>query len=247
MHKNLKSSLNAFKKRELTGYVDAAPEKKRLTILQRASEIFLDIMGHMKARHFEDKTTYLSLDEILGEIDHTRISIEEKNQVRSSLCNNPRIQNRTERKRLCFRYKPPLAIKDHTDLYVKLMEHFNHGQGGILVEDLKESTGNAQNCIDSLKLQDMCHVYCPKTNNKQGIVFYKNCVHLDINEEFKNIWRSCGLPPNDPTNAEEYRQLSINRPKMVSQVKKRKRPRRTKNSKFENEHLDNGTLIDYDH
>lgn len=129
-----------------------------------------------------------------------------------------------------FAFKPVFKLKDGKSL-VKLLKQYDlKGLGGILLEDIQESLPH---CEKVLKNRTNEIIYITRPTDKKKILFYNdktanitvhdwlNCplksmdqpnfirpngffLLLQIDEEFKKLWRSIPVDAMDDAKIEEY-------------------------------------------
>ena len=211
--------------------------------------ILADIVKHMKARHQKGDTHALSLDEILEECHiEDKVTSSQKHWLLSdALPNNPKITVHNEFNSDIdkFTFKPKYNIKDKKALLKLLDQHDQRGLGGIMVDDIIEGLPKAKKCLKILENK----IIFVTRSDKKDIAFYndKSCEY-DVDEEFKQLWRSIAVDSIDDNKIEEY--LNMNNITTVGKTttkvapQKRKKVNRKRKFKMHNDHL-NGVLEDY--
>lgn len=205
--------------------------------------VLAKIVRHMKTRHMEGDDHPLTLDEILDETSQMDIGSRTKAWLMTeALKNNPKISVENDGK---YIYKAPYPVTNKKSLLKLLRQYDLKGLGGIFLEDLQESLPKCDNVIRKL-LDDEKIVVLSRTVDRKKIVFYHDhTVDMDVDEEFRKLWRSVAVEGTDDDKIKEYlekqgiRSMADNGTKKVFNHPKRRKgnfKRKTKAPK-DNDHM----------
>ncbi|EYB96555.1 hypothetical protein Y032_0149g2706 [Ancylostoma ceylanicum] len=207
------------------------------------------IVDYMKKRHLSQQQWPLSLQEILDELQIYDLPKRSEAWLKEALPKNPRLSCDEESK---FAYKPPYKIKGKTSLVAVAKKHHQDVKGGILLSELNDCIPNGEKVLEALA--DQIIVVPTQVNKRKDKVFFYNDQELDIQieDEFKQIYRKVSVDHLDEKKIEEYLQKhGIDAMKDLAPKKigvgqlKRKTPKRRQNHKVQNQHLE-GVLEDYE-
>ncbi|VDO75258.1 unnamed protein product, partial [Schistosoma mattheei] len=144
-------------------------------------------------RHLEGDTHPLSVEEILEE------AVLHDTPPATALPNNPKIRVTTDAK---FVFKPRYDIRTRKDLYQLLRRQELKGLGGIYLDDLTESVPDVEKILNSFG-DHVIRIVTP--HDKKTILFYNDkSFDLNVDEEFKQQWRSVSVEGVHETKIEEY-------------------------------------------
>ncbi|CAH8623368.1 unnamed protein product [Schistosoma mattheei] len=168
--------------------------------LQGKFAVLSRIVKYMKQRHLEGDTHPLSVEEILEEaVLHDTPPATVKWLEEEALPNNPKIRVTTDAK---FVFKPRYDIRTRKDLYQLLRRQELKGLGGIYLDDLTESVPDVEKILNSFG-DHVIRIVTP--HDKKTILFYNDkSFDLNVDEEFKQQWRSVSVEGVHETKIEEY-------------------------------------------
>lgn len=204
------------------------------------------IVNHMKTRHQNGDTHFLTIDEILDETKLLDISTKQKQWLMTeALVHNPKIEVRDG----MYGFKPKYNLKDKKALLRLLDKQDQLGLGGVLLDDVEEGLPNAAKAIKALGDQ-IIFITRP---DKKKILFYndKHC-QFTVDEEFQKLWRSIPIDSIDEKKIAEYlkkqgmssMQQTESRKVLPVQKRKKQGGQRKRQFKTHNNHLA-GVLEDY--
>ncbi|CAH8670350.1 unnamed protein product [Schistosoma rodhaini] len=183
--------------------VSAVSELRSLELkpqLQGKFAVLSRIVKYMKQRHLEGDTHPLSVEEILEEaVLHDTPPATVKWLEEEALPNNPKIRVTTDAK---FVFKPRYDIRTRKDLYQLLRRQELKGLGGIYLDDLTESVPDVEKILNSFG-DHVIRIVTP--HDKKTVLFYNDkSFDLNVDEEFKQQWRSVSVEGVHETKIEEY-------------------------------------------
>ncbi|KAF7988573.1 hypothetical protein HCN44_001146 [Aphidius gifuensis] len=217
--------------------------------------VLAKIIAFMKARYLnllesEEKDHLLPLTfyEIINKAEMLNVEPKIKNWLENdALKNNPRISVDEYGK---FNYKPPIEnVRTKKTLLKKLKYNDLKNLGGTLLNELQESLPNCDKILKSIESE----IITVERPDKKKIIFYNDkTATLEIEEDFKKLWRLASVEGMDDKNIEEYLEknginsMQDTRPK-VAPIKRKRANNRRRNVKRpkDNEHLA-GILENYD-
>ncbi|VDM30292.1 unnamed protein product [Hydatigera taeniaeformis] len=158
------------------------------------------IVKYMRRRHLERELHPLSVEEILEELqlyDTPRSDIVWLEN--EALPNNPKIATTPDKK---FKFKPRYDIRSRNDLYQLLKRHETRGLGGIYLDDICEAIPDAEKVIQSLG-DTIVQVTTP--HDKKTVLFFNDkSFDLNVEDEFKQLWRAVSVEGVHEGKIEEY-------------------------------------------
>ncbi|KAH8864687.1 General transcription factor IIE subunit 2 [Schistosoma japonicum] len=168
--------------------------------LQGKFAVLSRIVKYMKQRHLEGDTHPLSVEEILEEaVLHDTPPATIKWLEDEALPNNPKIRVTADAK---FVFRPRYDIRTRKDLYQLLRRQELKGLGGIYLDDLTESVPDVEKILNSFG-DHVIRIVTP--HDKKTILFYNDkSFDLNVDEEFKQQWRSVSVEGVHETKIEEY-------------------------------------------
>lgn len=160
------------------------------------------VVKYMKTRHLEGDFHPLAVEEILEELtllDQPKSDI--KWLEEEALPNNPKIKMTADKK---FAFKPKYDIRNRNDLYQLLKTHELKGLGGIYFDDVDEAIKDADKVVKSLS-DTVLQIVTP--HDKKTVLFYNDkSFDLNVDEEFKQLWRTVSVEGVNEGKIEEYLQ-----------------------------------------
>jgi len=207
------------------------------------------IVDHMKKRHLEQHTWALTLEEILEELQIFDLSNKTKQWLREVMPNNPRLTVVEEYKYL---YRPPFKITNRKSLLSLLKRHDLDAKGGILLSELAECIPNADKTVIALG-DAVCSFPTSVNKRKDKVIFYNDPEsQVQLDEEFRALWRTVAVDHLDEKKVEEYLQkhgiesMKDLAPKRNAATTAPKRRTANRRQKVHNVHLtESGVLKDY--
>ncbi|XP_040583380.1 transcription initiation factor IIE subunit beta [Lepeophtheirus salmonis] len=163
--------------------------------------VLAKIVRHMKTRHMDGEDHPLTLEEILDETNQLDVSSRTKNWLfTEALKNNPKI----EVKNGTYIFKAPYNVTSKKTLIKLLKHHDLKGLGGIFLEDLAESLPKCDKIIRNL-LDDEKIVIISRSADRKKVVFLLDpSVDIQVDEEFRKLWRSVAVEGTDDAKIAEY-------------------------------------------
>ncbi|KAF7990139.1 hypothetical protein HCN44_009874 [Aphidius gifuensis] len=138
--------------------------------------VLAKIVNHMKTKYLEGDNHGLTIDEILDETKQLDVGSKVKIWLQAeALIQNPKIEVTDSNK---YVFKPKFKLVDKKSLLRLLKRHDLKGLGGILLEEIQESLPK---CEKALK-----------------------ATQLEIDDEFKKLWRSVAVDGMDDEKIDEY-------------------------------------------
>ncbi|VDD75434.1 unnamed protein product [Mesocestoides corti] len=174
--------------------MDTRPQNQgRFTLLSR-------VVKYMKQRHLERDLHPLSVDEILEELMLQDTPQSDINWLENeALPNNPKISVSSDGK---FVFKPKYDIRSRNELYQILKKHEIKGLGGIYLDDICEALPEAEKVIQNLG-DTVIQVTTP--HDKKTVLFFNDkSFDLNVEEEFKQLWRAVSVEGVHEGKIEEY-------------------------------------------
>ncbi|XP_033112338.1 transcription initiation factor IIE subunit beta-like isoform X2 [Anneissia japonica] len=162
-------------------------------------KILANIINFMRDRFKRGCNYSLTVDEILDETNMLDVSTANKAWLTNdALPNNPKITVEDGG----YKYKPKFSIRGKKELLRLLDNHDQHGKGGILLDEVIDSLPHAEKKIEDLGDQV---IIVTRPLDKKKVLFYndKDC-QLEIDEEFKKLWRSIAVDSIDENKIDEY-------------------------------------------
>ncbi|XP_014227147.1 general transcription factor IIE subunit 2 [Trichogramma pretiosum] len=203
--------------------------------------ILAKIVQYMKARHQDGDDYALSLDEILDETSQLDIGSRNKLWLENeALPQNPKIELTDDGK---YIFKSMYKIKDKKSLLKLLKQHDLKGQGGIMLEDIKESLPHSEKHLKNLQ-NDIITIVRPQ--DKKQIIFYKDrTAEFPVDEDFQKLWRAVAVDAVDDAKMTEYlekqgiRSMQDHGIKKMAPVKRKKgnNKKRAPKKPRDNDHL----------
>ncbi|KAF0991811.1 hypothetical protein HZS_5317 [Henneguya salminicola] len=175
------------------------------------------IVEFLKTNFFNNNLGPFTLDEILEATENAETPYLDKIWlVENALANNPRVNFQNDR----LSYNPIYEISDKRSLY-RLLQHYDeNGLGGINLEDIRESVGNADHLVRSLR-NHICHI-SRKDTEKDVIYFYDSSYLLDIDSEFIKAWKQVTFESMEDKEIEdELKKNGILKSRLLINPKKR--------------------------
>ncbi|XP_050529630.1 general transcription factor IIE subunit 2 isoform X2 [Daktulosphaira vitifoliae] len=211
--------------------------------------VLTKIVKYIKASHQNGDDHPLTLDELLDETNQLDVGAKVKIWLESeALPSNPKIERTQDGK---YMFKPPYKLKDRKALLKLLKQQDLKGLGGIMLDDIQESLPNCEKALKHLQNEIL---YVSRPGDKKKVIFYNDkSATIEINEEFKKMWRSVAVENMDDDKIEEHLEkqgissMQDNGIKKINHIK-RKKPitkKRIYKKPRDNEHLAN-VLEDYD-
>eukprot|EP00096_Caligus_rogercresseyi_P003634 TRINITY_DN1693_c0_g1_i1.p1 TRINITY_DN1693_c0_g1~~TRINITY_DN1693_c0_g1_i1.p1 ORF type:complete len:328 (+),score=135.02 TRINITY_DN1693_c0_g1_i1:55-984(+) len=205
--------------------------------------VLAKIVRHMKTRHMEGEDHPLTLEEILDETNQLDVSSRTKSWLlNEALVNNPKIQVKNGG---TYIFKAPYNVLNKKSLLKLLKHHDLKGLGGVFLEDLSESLPKCDKIIRNL-LDDEKIVIIGRAADRKKVVFLLDpSVDIQVDEEFRKLWRSVAVEGTDDAKISEYlekqgiRSMADNGIKKVfTHPKMRKKAIKRKNrAPKDNEHM----------
>eukprot|EP00731_Ephydatia_muelleri_P038431 Em0759g1a len=204
----------------------------------------------LRQRYMSKNYEPMSAEEILTLLDLTDLATETRLWLVQALGENAKIQHYPESNKFLFKPTLGFAVKNRHQLLHKLKELDRDGLGGVSMTDIKEALPNAEKSLK--KLVDSKDVMIITRYDKEEIVFYNNKEYeLEVDEEFKALWRAVGVDHLSEGDVEKYLQ-NVGLAMMQGEERKRKAPgqkkppkKKQRAHKILNTHLDNDLLKDY--
>ncbi|CAH1708632.1 transcription initiation factor IIE subunit beta [Aphis gossypii] len=211
--------------------------------------VLTKIVKYIRARHQDGDDHPLTLDELLDETNQLDVGTKVKTWLETeALPGNPKIERTSDGK---YMFKPPYKLKDRKALLKLLKQQDLKGLGGIMMDDIQESLPNCEKALKHLQNEIL---YVCRPGDKKKVMFYNDkSATIEINEEFKKMWRSIAVENMDDEKIEEHLEkqgissMQDNGIKKVNHVKRKKPVTKKRLSKRprDNEHLAS-VLEDYD-
>ncbi|VUZ43017.1 unnamed protein product, partial [Hymenolepis diminuta] len=160
------------------------------------------VVKYMKTRHLEGDFHPLAVEEILEELtllDQPKSDI--KWLEEEALPHNPKIKMTSDKK---FVFSPKYYIRNRNDLYQLLKTHEIKGLGGIYFDDVDEAIKDADKVVKSLG-DTVLQIITP--HDKKTVLFFNDkSFDLNVDEEFKQLWRAVSVEGVNEGKIEEYLQ-----------------------------------------
>lgn len=216
------------------------PSSEKMTVLQQPLPF--------QKRHLNQQQWGLTLQEILDELQIYDLSKRSEAFLREALPNNPRLIMENDK----FAFRPPYKIKGKTSLVAVARKHYQDGKGGILVSDLAECVSNFEPLLQQVA-SEIVVIPTQVNKKKDRVIFYNDMdMQIEIEDDFKALWRNVSVDHLDEKKIEEYLQkkgldaMKDLTPKVrLPNQLKRKAVKRRLNQKVQNEHM-NDVLEDYE-
>lgn len=202
--------------------------------------VLAKIVNHMKTKYLEGDNHPLSLDEILDETKQLDVGSKVKNWLLAeALIQNPKIEVRESNK---YVFKPKFKLQDKKSLLRLVKRHDLKGYGGILLEEIQESLPRCEKALKGLQNEI---IFINRPLDKKKIVFYNDkTAQLEIDDEFKKLWRSVAVDGMDDEKIDEYldkqgiTSMRDHGPKKSAPMKRKKSNKRKVSKKpRDNDHL----------
>ncbi|KAL5106323.1 General transcription factor IIE subunit 2 [Taenia crassiceps] len=196
----------------------------------------------MDTRHLERDLHPLSVEEILEELQLYETPRSDIMWLENeALPNNPKIASTPDKK---FKFKPRYDIRSRNDLYQLLKFHEIKGLGGIYLDDICEAIPDAEKVIQSLG-DTVVQVTTP--HDKKSVLFFNDkSFDLNVEDEFKQLWRAVSVEGVHEGKIEEYlhrngiMSMSADKKVFTPAIKQKRRGQRRNNRPVklkDNEHL----------
>ncbi|VDK21773.1 unnamed protein product [Taenia asiatica] len=200
------------------------------------------IVKYMRRRHLERDLHPLSVEEILEELQLYETPRSDIMWLENeALPNNPKIACTADKK---FKFKPRYDIRSRNDLYQLLKRHEIRGLGGIYLDDICEAIPDAEKVIQSLG-DTVVQVTTP--HDKKTVLFFNDkSFDLNVEDEFKQLWRAVSVEGVHEGKIEEYlhrngiMSMSADKKVFAPAIKQKRRGQRRNNRPVklkDNEHL----------
>ncbi|CUT99019.1 transcription initiation factor IIE subunit [Echinococcus multilocularis] len=200
------------------------------------------IVKYMRRRHLERDLHPLSVEEILEELQlHETPRSDIVWLENEALPNNPKIASTPDKK---FKFMPRYDIRSRNDLYQLLKRHEIRGLGGIYLDDICEAIPDAEKVLQSLG-DTVVQVTTP--HDKKTVLFFNDkSFDLNVEDEFKQLWRAVSVEGVHEGKIEEYlhrngiMSMSADKKVFTPAIKQKRRGQRQNNRPVkirDNEHL----------
>ncbi|CAJ0939213.1 unnamed protein product, partial [Mesorhabditis belari] len=208
------------------------------------------IVDYLKKRHLDKQSWPLGFSEVLAELQIYGLSKKSEAWLQEALPRNEKIITDDEGK---FRFRPKYKIIGKKSLLEVLKSHYSNAKGGILLSELNECISHADKALEELGNQI---VVVPTVINKRKdkTVFINDKTNdIDLNDDFKGLWRNVSVDHLDEKKIEEYLQkrgIDVMKdllPKRLNNGPPKRKPTKRKldQKKVHNVHMSD-ILQDYD-
>uniref|UniRef100_A0A7E4ZVH5 Transcription initiation factor IIE subunit beta n=1 Tax=Panagrellus redivivus TaxID=6233 RepID=A0A7E4ZVH5_PANRE len=199
------------------------------------------IVDFMKKKYLEGAPWPLSLRDCLDEMKAAGMSRATEKWLTEKLPENKKLTWDGDGK---FCFKPPYKLRSDASIIAQLQKNYRDGKGAILLSELNECFAKAEERME--KLGPACiTIPCQVNKRKDKAYFYNDTeVGIDVDDEFKALWRSSNVDALDEKKIDEYLNkhgLSIIKdqgPKRyMHSAPKRKAAKRRGTGKIQNTHM----------